>query len=141
MTDPIVHKRKIEVPSSEWQTPPEIFNPWNKIFHFGLDAAASHENALCEKYFTKEDDAFKQDWNGYGNVFLNPPYGQEDGPIAKWNEKCIATASKGNTVVELVKSDTSTKWYKRLLQLSPRVTIIPLPQRVRHLYKGERLIS
>ena len=60
--------------SSEYSTPQELFNALNCIFRFDLDPASTHENAKCEKHFTKEEDGLKQSWEGH-SVFCNPPYG------------------------------------------------------------------
>ena len=48
--------------SNEWMTPKWLFNQLDNEFHFDLDAAATKENALCNKFFTQEDDALNQDW-------------------------------------------------------------------------------
>jgi site-specific DNA-methyltransferase (adenine-specific) len=70
--------------STEWGTPPEMFDTLNKVFHFTLDPAATHENHLCDKYFTIAEDGLKESWGG-NNVFCNPPYGRG---LDKWVEKC-----------------------------------------------------
>jgi site-specific DNA-methyltransferase (adenine-specific) len=94
----------IEDPRLPTWKPAKNFYGWD----FGLDAAASPQNAKCEKYFTKEQDALKQDWGGYGNVWLNPPYGH--GVIEKWLEKARDTAREHMVVVAcLIPHDTSTK--------------------------------
>ena len=48
----------------EWATPMEFFKELDKEFHFTLDPCSTHENAKCEKHYTKEDDGLKQDWGG-----------------------------------------------------------------------------
>ena len=48
---------------NSWSTPPKIFNRLDEEFNFTLDAAASKENAKCEKYYTKEDNGLKQSWD------------------------------------------------------------------------------
>lgn len=48
----------------DWETPQELFDRCDAIWHFDLDAASSDANAKCERHFTKEDDALKQDWGG-----------------------------------------------------------------------------
>ena len=50
--------------SEEWGTPQGFFNKLNKEFNFTLDICASKENAKCPKYYTKEEDALKQEWGG-----------------------------------------------------------------------------
>jgi len=67
---------------TEYQTPPEDFKELDDLYHFTLDAAATKENALCKKYFTKEDDGLAQSWAGE-RVFLNPPYGKKENPCKR----------------------------------------------------------
>lgn len=93
---------------SDWTTPQQLFDRLDATFHFDLDAAASDENAKCEKYFTVEDDGLKQDWGGH-RVFLNPPYGRD---IERWVEKGFIEALKPcTTVVMLLPARTDTKWF------------------------------
>lgn len=48
----------------EWATPMAFFKELDKEFNFTLDPCSTHENAKCEKHYTKEDDGLKQDWGG-----------------------------------------------------------------------------
>jgi site-specific DNA-methyltransferase (adenine-specific) len=132
--DPIKHRRKTDVPSDEWETPSGLFRYWNRIFNFKLDAAASDENALCPEYFTKEDDALSVSWNGFGAVWVNPPYSQKAGPLLKWCEKAYQSSYEGSLVVMLLKCDTSTATWRFCQENG---TVITLPKRVVHQYKGE----
>jgi phage N-6-adenine-methyltransferase len=91
----------------EWPTPQGLFNELNEEFGFTLDPCATHENAKCETYFTKEDNGLKQDW-GQENVFMNPPYGRE---ISDWIKKAYQSSRKGATVVCLVPARTDTRWW------------------------------
>ena len=76
----------------DWRTPKDFFRELDQEFHFGLDAAASHENAKCERYFTPETDGLSRPWSGYGAVFCNPPYGRE---IGKWVQKAYSEHVRG----------------------------------------------
>ena len=60
--------------NDDWRTPLWLYKRLDQDFHFGLDAAATDENALAPAWFTAEDNALKHSWRGYGNVFCNPPY-------------------------------------------------------------------
>jgi len=94
--------------SNEWETPQDFFDELDKEFHFTLDPCATHKNAKCKKYYTKEEDGLKQDWGGE-TVFCNPPYGRE---IAKWVRKCYEEAQKPNTtVVMLIPARTDTSYF------------------------------
>lgn len=70
------------VKHDDWWTQKPLFNELcikNKVVP-QLDVAASEQNHLCEKYFTKEDDALTQSWRyqyhdyvGAADVWCNPP--------------------------------------------------------------------
>ncbi len=92
----------------EWPTPQGLFDELNGDFGFTLDPCATHENAKCKKYFTKEDDGLKHDW-GKEIVFMNPPYRR--GVTIKWMKKAYASSLKGATVVCLVPARTDTRWW------------------------------
>lgn len=91
-----------------WCTPREFFDELNKEFNFTLDPCCTEKSALCEKYFTPEDDGLKQNWGGYC-AFVNPPYGRE---IGKWVKKCYEEwIYKNVTSVMLIPSRTDTRWF------------------------------
>lgn len=50
----------------EWATPQSFFDALNREFHFTLDPCSTHENAKCEKHYTKEDDGLSKNWGGTG---------------------------------------------------------------------------
>ena len=50
--------------TDEWSTPQEFFDKLDEEFHFETDVCATKENAKCQQYFTREDDALKQNWGG-----------------------------------------------------------------------------
>lgn len=103
----------------DWETPKELYNQLDKIFHFGLDAAASITNHKHPLYITEKDDALKIDWqkllisNQTPNrtVFINPPYNNK-GILLKFFNKIKEEADKGLTIVALVAARTETKWHK-----------------------------
>ncbi len=102
-----------------WMTPKFVFDYYDRRFNFTCDFAASHENALCEHYFSEPDD------NGEGGalgcspddgcldgsvaVWCNPPYSN----IKPWVQKCYTMAeATGKVFVMLIPADTSVKWFK-----------------------------
>lgn len=89
-----------------WETPQDLFDRLDAIYHFQTDVCALPENAKCEHYFTPEQDGLSQDWTGV--CWCNPPYGRE---IGKWVEKA---ASSEATVVMLLPARTDTKWFHDL---------------------------
>ncbi|KKN65935.1 hypothetical protein LCGC14_0476380 [marine sediment metagenome] len=50
-------------------------------------------------------------------TYVNPPYSN---PLP-WVEKAIEESKKGKTIVMLLKADTSTKYYARLLESKARI--------------------
>lgn len=94
--------------SVEWATPPQLFDHFDVLYNFTLDAAASDENAKCAKYFTIEDDGLSQSWEGE-RVWLNPPYGVQ---LRDWIAKAYRESLRGAVTVMLipVRSDTAA-WH------------------------------
>lgn len=93
----------------DWRTPKDFFRELDQEFHFGLDAAATPENAKCERYFTQETDGLSRPWSGYGAVFCNPPYGRE---IGKWVQKAYSEHDRGGvTIVMLLPARTDTSYF------------------------------
>ena len=105
-----------ETPGDEWATPPWVWKPWHDLLHFRLDAAASKSNAIVNPWLTKEMDALKVAWREYvpagAAVWVNPPYSQKAGPLAKWIRKFWdESLNNGLVVVALLPADTSTIWF------------------------------
>ena len=90
----------------EWATPQSFFDALNREFSFTLDPCSTHENAKCEKHYTKEDDGLSKNWGGKV-VFCNPPYGRE---LPKWVKKCYEE-SRHADVVMLIPARTDTRWF------------------------------
>lgn len=86
--------------SDEWETPQALFEKLNRRFSFTLDAAASHQNHKCARFFTASHDALNMDWKTPGAVWLNPPYSR--GRQAAFIRKAHAESLKGATVVCLI---------------------------------------
>lgn len=89
-----------------WYTPQDFFDKLNAQYGFELDVCATHENAKCTRYFTKEQDGLKQEWNGI--CWMNPPYGRG---ITAWMRKAFESSQGGATVVCLVPARTDTAWW------------------------------
>ena len=108
--------------SNDWKTPKALFDYWNNIYHFDIDAAASKENALCERYYTQELDALKQDWHKDGkNFWLNPPYGRL---IGKFIKKAYEESFKGCNVVCLIPSRTCTQYFHKYVMGASEIHFI-----------------
>lgn len=107
--------------SVEWGTPRPLFDALDAAYAFALDAAASADNALCETYFTREDDGLAQDWHPYRRVWLNPPFGRG---IEKWMRKAYEESRRGCIVVCLVPARVDTRWWHDWVEGKARITFI-----------------
>ena len=103
----------------EWETPQYLFDKLNEEFSFDLDVCATKENAKCEKYYTKEDNAWIKEW-GERN-WMNPPYGRD---IGVWVRKAFMNAKKNKKLtVALLPARTDTKWFHDYIYQKPNVEI------------------
>lgn len=102
-----------------WQTPKWLFNFFRmKAKRFDIDAAASKSNALCEKFWTIEDDALSFDWPEKARIWLNPPYSD----IVPWVEHAVKQVREnGCHVYMLIPDDCSTLWFRRGLDAATDV--------------------
>lgn len=93
---------------NDWQTPPDLFQKLNNHFNFECDVAASHQNRLCNKYFTAEHSCLgKSNWTPMN--FMNPPYGYV---ITRFVAKAYQQyTDKGYATVALLPARTGTKWF------------------------------
>jgi phage N-6-adenine-methyltransferase len=98
--------------TDEWYTPQDFYDEVNKEFMFTTDVCATHENAKCKHYFTKDDDGLMQEWKGV--CWMNPPYGRVIGHWVKkaHDSKCI--------VVALLPARTDTKWFHDYIYMEKR---------------------
>lgn len=106
--------------TSEHYTPFNLYEEWNKEFHFDTDPCTTPDNPLkCATWYSKEEDGLNNIW--YGNVFINPPYGRE---IIKWVQAGSRYAELGyGIVVMLLPSRTDTKWFHGYIYNKPNVEI------------------
>jgi phage N-6-adenine-methyltransferase len=106
--------------TNEWATPWAFFAALDAEFGFTLDAAASHDNAKCERYLSAELDALSQDW--LGTVFCNPPYGYG---IGKWVKKAYEESQRGaDAVVLLIPARTCTRWWHDYVMRAEEIRLI-----------------
>lgn len=80
------HARPNRGLTDDWITPPEIVG---SLGSFDLDPCACIPQPwpCAAREFTVEHDGLAQDWDGYGRVWLNPPYGFE---VAEWLNRLAA---------------------------------------------------
>lgn len=96
--------------TDKWGTPQEFFDRLNAEFNFDIDVCATEFDHKCEKYFTPEQDALTQKWEG--RCFCNPPYGRS---ITDWVAKAYRSALDGAFVCMLLPARTDTKWFHRYI--------------------------
>lgn len=98
------------------RTPPDIWEELNKEFNFTLDACASDDNHLCEKYYTKDNSCLTKDWSGEV-VYCHPLF---DINIGKFVEKA---AKEKCTTVMLLPASTHTRYFHKFIYKKPNVEI------------------
>jgi site-specific DNA-methyltransferase (adenine-specific) len=106
-TNKAYENKSAEYDKDAWGTPPDVFKRLDDVYHFTLDVCADANNHKCERYFDVEHNGLQQSWAGEV-CFMNPPYSQ----VAVWLDKAYKESLNGAVVVCLVKSDTSTKWFR-----------------------------
>lgn len=127
----------------DWETPPEIFEPLDLEFFFGVDAAASHENAKCDFYLTPDgyymkdggspyrisrDNGLEKDWSQCVDaIWVNPPYSS----WGLWVKKASEEAKRGATVVMLLPARTDTRAFHEYIYGRKNVEIRFIKGRVR----------
>ncbi|MCE9800579.1 phage N-6-adenine-methyltransferase [Raoultella ornithinolytica] len=107
-----------------WQTPIPLFVALDAEFCLTLDAAASSDNALCNRYITEQQDTLIAPWGDFlvspGYVWLNPPYSD----ITPFVQKAAAESKNQIGTVMLVPADTSVGWFKEAIQTASEVRFI-----------------
>ena len=110
--------------TDDWATPKALFDEWNNKYSFKLDAAASQSNHLCDNWFGLDHpdeakrDGLTANWNDYGKVWCNPPYGRG---ISNWVDKAFYC---NNLVVMLLPDRTDTKWFHQILDNGCQIEFI-----------------
>lgn len=94
--------------SNEWATPQGFFDKINAEFNFTLDAAATHENRKCTKYYNEQDNALVKSWDNE-IVWCNPPYGRT---LKSWVEKASQATGGGSGYADT--SENRHKLFPRL---------------------------
>ena len=105
----------------DYETPQDLFDNLDSIYHFTLDAAASPRNAKCDRFYTEEDNGLVQKWEGI--VWVNPPYGRRVTGI--WVDKAIhETVVSGAFICMLLPARTDTRWFHKILNSASAILFI-----------------
>jgi hypothetical protein len=106
--------------SNEWYTPAPYVDAARLLMGgIDLDPASSpiaNQAVKAARFYTIDDDGLAQEW--FGRVFLNPPYGIEDGDSnqARWSRRLIEEYRAGNVTeaVLLVNAVPGNIWFAPL---------------------------
>lgn len=102
--------QKPEKEKDQMRTPPHFFKAIEEEFDcFELDACAGPENALCNRYLTREVNALEADLSAFQLVWWNPPYSAPKKFVLKAYESSL---ENGSTHVMLLPGSTSTAWWE-----------------------------
>lgn len=103
-----------------WGTPLEFFRVVNQEFKFGLDAAATATDTLCERFISPEQDALVTPWDA-ATVWCNPPYTKMAEFLQRGYEQSI---DQGNTVVMLIPAYTDPKYWANYVMQAHEVRFL-----------------
>lgn len=116
-------KRK-NATKDDWETPQDFFDKLNAVFDFGIDLAASAENAKCSWYTTDFFAFDKRLLKQYPRMWCwcNPPYSRQEGGIEVWvrevEERCT------NAVMLIPASVGSQYWHDSVWTLADYVCLL-----------------
>lgn len=129
MTEPA---QKPHASKQNYSTPQEFLNAVESRFgRIGFDLAAEDHTSVAgpTDFFTKEDDALKQNWLEVSRsrefCWLNPPFGD----IGAFAEKAAAESARGVRILMLVPASIGSNWFRdhvlgkaMVLGLNPRMS-------------------
>lgn len=123
----------------DWQTPPDFLALVRAVFggYIGLDPCTVASNPCAAlNFYTPETDGLSKRWNGFGPVFMNPPYGRE---IASWAQRLrLEVESGGVEAIALLPARTDTGWWHREVTGATAVCFLKGRIRFVHPETGER---
>lgn len=117
----------------DWETPRALFDDLDEVFHFTLDPCSTHQNAKCERHYTKDEDGLSKSWAGE-TVFCNPPYGSDG---KRWIAKC-AEEARHATIVALLPARTDVRAFHEHIYKKKGVIVKFLRGRIRFELGGGR---
>lgn len=133
----------------EWMTPPKLIE-WleSRFGRFDLDMAASKENKICKRFFSKKYNAFTaKNWE-CRNGFLNPPFDDLHHWYC-WSFAQVRMYSNADRIVLLCPvSIVGNKWFSEVIakhpftcriELNPRVQYIPHPKNEKGFDKNGKM--
>jgi phage N-6-adenine-methyltransferase len=100
----LFNKSKFTSSNQEYETPQELYDYLDRIYHFTRDVCASKDNAKCNNYWAKYDDCLSKEWDGVN--WMNPPYKD----MKKYIKKAYEQRHNAITVC-LIPARTNTRWW------------------------------
>jgi phage N-6-adenine-methyltransferase len=105
------------------ETPKRLFAELDTEFRFTLDACATHQNALCTRYFTLDgrfSHGERTSFGGHTNgltgswggerVWCNPPFSE----LQEWTDKAWEEQEHAHQIVMLVPANrTDQPWWQK----------------------------
>lgn len=77
MLSPVVHASAKTGGNDNWCTPEVVLERVRRIAPIGLDPCTTVDNPVgAWRYYTPFEDGLASPWDGFGLVFVNPPYSQ-----------------------------------------------------------------
>jgi len=110
------HHRAFAGESSEWYTPPHVFDALG--LRFDLDPATAPGGVPwvpAERHYSAAEDGLSRPWRG--RVWLKPPYGPQ---TAAW----LRRAAEHGDGVALVFARTDTAWFHEIVPTASSVCFI-----------------
>lgn len=101
-------------------TPKDWWELLDGEFNFQLDAAADDRHTMCERYWTEEQDALRQDWDG--RVWCSPPWGEPE--LEQWVRKGYRESNRGSLVVMLLPVRPAASWWHDFVMKADEVRFI-----------------
>jgi hypothetical protein len=116
------HQQINQSTNNEWYTPARFVNAARQVMgRIDLDpASCAFANATVQatRFYTQADDGYRQPW--HGAVWLNPPYGKEEGERdsnqARWTRRAIDAYRIGeiDQAIILVNAVPGNVWFSPL---------------------------
>ena len=82
-----------------------MFDQLNEEFGFTIDVCSTPDKAMCDRFYSPEQDGLSQDWTGA--CWMNPPYSQ----MEPWMRKAYESSLLGATVACLVPVRSDLGWW------------------------------
>jgi hypothetical protein len=113
------HQRINLSTSNEWYTPAQFVEAARQVMG-GIDldpasCAFANQVVKATRYYTQDDDGMAQRW--YGRVWMNPPYGREEGERdsnqARWTRRLLEAYQAGDVTeaIMLVNAVPGNRWF------------------------------